>query len=450
MSSPIFINSIPIKNINFVDNAENTIVSNGINEEFIGISTVKIGQDEILCEHTESDVVKCNVVMDDMQYENIPFRLIVDKKSKPFITLNKNSLINPTYKIEPANIIEEVTDIIEQSSFIDTESLDILHEEISKRELTIEKLREEIQNFKIKQEENKQIEEEKVIDYLNEKVNKALSDFKENAKTLIKDYVSNVDITERQIKDQIKNQLKELEEKVLNPNSYEGNKLMLNAIKEIILESDTQEGGTINKFKDQLLEDIRKASEQQLRNHTRQMQRYAEMVSGGGSVAVQFANGGTMSGNLNVNAQYLSGGKDLIDVFSAKYIVKSENNEILEPIDNALIFEPVSNILIFQYSNFEVGKTINISFSAHHPGTLRHFLPQPSYISGPAGESNTFFTHGGKITKLRITNINGTYIGETELIDTTEPQIVRPSGNALLLEDDTFLLLESGGALLLE
>lgn len=45
------------------------------------------------------------------------------------------------------------------------------------------------------------------------------------------------------------------------------------------------------------------------------LKRLIELSSGGGSVAVQYANGGTMNGNLNVNGVILSGGRDLNDVF---------------------------------------------------------------------------------------------------------------------------------------
>jgi hypothetical protein len=38
--------------------------------------------------------------------------------------------------------------------------------------------------------------------------------------------------------------------------------------------------------------------------------------SGGGTNAVQYANGGTMNGDLNVNGNYLSGGVNLLDIFS--------------------------------------------------------------------------------------------------------------------------------------
>ena len=39
--------------------------------------------------------------------------------------------------------------------------------------------------------------------------------------------------------------------------------------------------------------------------------------SGGGTNAVQYANGGTMNGDLNVTGRYLSGGVDLADIFSS-------------------------------------------------------------------------------------------------------------------------------------
>lgn len=46
------------------------------------------------------------------------------------------------------------------------------------------------------------------------------------------------------------------------------------------------------------------------------LKRLIEMSSGGGSVAKQFANGGTMNGSLNVTGKYLSGGVDIATLFS--------------------------------------------------------------------------------------------------------------------------------------
>jgi hypothetical protein len=51
-------------------------------------------------------------------------------------------------------------------------------------------------------------------------------------------------------------------------------------------------------------------------NELQSLKRLIEMSSGGGSVAKQFAAGGTMEGTLNVTGQYLSAGVNLLDIFS--------------------------------------------------------------------------------------------------------------------------------------
>jgi hypothetical protein len=50
-------------------------------------------------------------------------------------------------------------------------------------------------------------------------------------------------------------------------------------------------------------------------NELQALKRLIEMSSGGGSVAKQFAAGGTMEGTLNVTGQYLSAGVDLLTIF---------------------------------------------------------------------------------------------------------------------------------------
>ena len=46
------------------------------------------------------------------------------------------------------------------------------------------------------------------------------------------------------------------------------------------------------------------------------IKRLIEMSAGGGSVAVQYADGGTMNGDLNVTGNILSGGINLVDIFT--------------------------------------------------------------------------------------------------------------------------------------
>jgi len=62
----------------------------------------------------------------------------------------------------------------------------------------------------------------------------------------------------------------------------------------------------------QYLEEKLKASSEENKNYAR---RILDLGGGGGSVAVQYANGGTMNGDLNVNGHILSGGKDISNYF---------------------------------------------------------------------------------------------------------------------------------------
>ena len=76
-----------------------------------------------------------------------------------------------------------------------------------------------------------------------------------------------------------------------------------------------------------LLEEKKKSDEAGKFNTTQQKfitdtaqywaRRILDLGGGGGSVAQQFANGGTMNGNLNVTGNYLSAGIDLLNVFAA-------------------------------------------------------------------------------------------------------------------------------------
>jgi len=62
--------------------------------------------------------------------------------------------------------------------------------------------------------------------------------------------------------------------------------------------------------------DIEKAVSERFTNEMQSIKRLIEMSSGGGSVAVQYANGGTMNGDLNVTGNILSGGINLVDIFT--------------------------------------------------------------------------------------------------------------------------------------
>jgi len=66
-----------------------------------------------------------------------------------------------------------------------------------------------------------------------------------------------------------------------------------------------------------LQKDVEEAVTDKFNNELRQLKRLIGMSSGGGSVAMQFAGGGTMNGDLNVVGNILSGGVNLDQLFGA-------------------------------------------------------------------------------------------------------------------------------------
>ena len=68
---------------------------------------------------------------------------------------------------------------------------------------------------------------------------------------------------------------------------------------------------TLKAYKDDVLKEIKDISQQ----YSAKVLRRIEMSAGGGSIAQQFANGGTMNGNLNVTGKILSGGVDISTLF---------------------------------------------------------------------------------------------------------------------------------------
>ena len=65
-----------------------------------------------------------------------------------------------------------------------------------------------------------------------------------------------------------------------------------------------------------LRKDVEDSVTEKFNRELQYLKKLIGMSSGGGSVAMQFANGGTMNGNLNVTGSILSGGIDLVNIFT--------------------------------------------------------------------------------------------------------------------------------------
>ena len=102
--------------------------------------------------------------------------------------------------------------------------------------------------------------------------------------------------------------------------------------------------GTVKQQKEAktTLEELKEYIDKAVYDYSR---RILDLGGGGGSVAVQYAHGGTMNGNLNVNGNYLSGGVNLLDIF-----VTSESDNQTLTYNNSNYNLSISN-----------GNTVNLS-----------------------------------------------------------------------------------------
>jgi hypothetical protein len=128
------------------------------------------------------------------------------------------------------------------------------------------------------------------------------------------------------------------------------------------------------------------------------------MSSGGGSVAKQFAAGGTMEGTLNVTGQYLSGGVDLLTIFAS-------NDDIAV---NTLVRSSSAN-----WNNAYNTGTVYQSNSASYATidfTNSKFFPLTGGTITGATVINNNLTVNGNLTATGTTTFNNTVFSVTSAL----------------------------------
>lgn len=137
---------------------------------------------------------------------------------------------------------------------------------------------------------------------LNEAVAVLLDEHKQNLNNTITDKLNTVGYSIDKFKSEVDGKLPELN----------------NTIKDI--NKKIQSLVTEKKNVQLLVDDARKYTDSKVAKVSEEVMAYArrilELGGGGGSNAVQYANGGTMNGDLNVTGQYLSGGISLFNILS--------------------------------------------------------------------------------------------------------------------------------------
>lgn len=142
-------------------------------------------------------------------------------------------------------------------------------------------------------------------------------------------------------------------------------------------------------------------------NELQSLKRLIEMSSGGGSVAKQFAAGGTMEGTLNVTGQYLSAGVDLLTIFSSGGGSGDNNVNTLVRSNSAYWDEAYNTGTVYQ---------VNSASYATIDFTNSKFLPLTGGTIEGATIINNNLTVNGNLTATGTTTFNNTVFSVTSAL----------------------------------
>ena len=184
-------------------------------------------------------------------------------------------------------------------------------------------------------------------------------------------------------------------------------------------------------------EELKKEISDNFRNELMSVKRYAEMSAGGGTNAVQYADGGTMNGNLNVNGNILSGGQNLDELFNTDTFITLQDvtdngntttNDIsssgtlfADTIFAHSLLSAVNLDIGFELSGFNVTGSISASDDIYANRIIAETTLSangnlyPTTVAGDGevivanGDGNLVFGHGEKL-HLQIRNDEGSEI----------------------------------------
>ena len=176
-------------------------------------------------------------------------------------------------------------------------------------------------------------------------------------------------------------------------------------------------------------EELKSELSSNFKNEITSLKRYAEMSAGGGNNAVQYANGGTMNGSLNVNGTILSGGRNLDEIFATdgggslgEYLPLSGGNLTGQlSSNNTIIAETILATNILSATNLDIGYELsgfNVTGSISASGNLsaNNIYGNEIYDNGnrvcTSFPSQTLqsVTDNGKITTndIQVANLSAT------------------------------------------
>tara|TARA_R110001599_G_scaffold53789_3_gene149964 strand:+ start:1838 stop:4237 length:2400 start_codon:yes stop_codon:yes gene_type:complete len=174
----------------------------------------------------------------------------------------------------------------------------------------------------VQRQRNELLALEKANIELNDNINKANSKALSRIGNVKKELEDSLLQAETRVKDFYGTRIKSIEEGLFEGSKDEILKIVRESresiLEEIInVKTDIPAIAEARSNVNTIKKDIEKAVSERFTNEMMSIKRLIEMSSGGGSVAVQYANGGTMNGDLNVTSNILSGGVNLNQLFGS-------------------------------------------------------------------------------------------------------------------------------------
>jgi len=264
----------------------------------------------------------------------------------------------------------------------------------------------------VQRQRNELLALEKANIELNDNINKANSKALSRIGNVKKELEDSLLQAETRVKDFYGARIKSIEEGIFEGSKEEILKIVRESresiLEEIInVKTDIPAIAEARSNVDTIKKDIEKSVSEKFTNEMQSIKRLIEMSSGGGSVAVQYADGGTMNGDLNVVGNILSGGTNLNDIFGSGGTVGPGTLNYIPKFDTTTT---VGDSIAFQEtSHGELTTQLSIAGDLSAAGTLSasdaKFGSDSIRINGPAG---TIYASGSICTNSCIESWSGT------------------------------------------
>jgi hypothetical protein len=301
----------------------------------------------------------------------------VDESINESIISNKNSeepfdnfllKLSETLKENINKIVVDESPIIEHENIVETSTINTLQNKNPFNNF-LKSIVETVENDKIKKEET--IKED-TINFINNLKNEPRISNKikrklENKPKVKENKVEDIQYVKEE--DNVKDELIVDEPKVSDDNDYVKELENTDKSENKIANKVDKHSNIKNIISEQVKEEVAKIKTQ--------MSRMMIEGGGGGSVAVQYANGGTMKGDLNVTGKYLSGGIDLSTLMGTggggEYgdrLISGSESLILNPdgtvdFPNNTVSPKDGNMITIQSSNSTLDTFTRISLTPH-------------------------------------------------------------------------------------